>query len=272
MVFTCQTHKGLMRSPQHTACGELPIPPCTKGLPGAACLNGSEGSSRAPNQHPAWELTESRMHRMRHRRGRRNGTLLNLLQHMAKSTRAGSVLRARARFALCFLPGEHNQEHGSRRGVPHPVCDTPGLSPCPVPPAPQGCLCGCAWSPTPHTTPRADTCVHTQPPRAGLKGSLFPRVIIPERGNRNVLKTPRWTFLTGAGASGHTVAPLFPPACLEQAAHTSCTPPPFPEITSPWLKTASFPLIASILGKTPQASPCPGLAGRCCSNKGSAHG
>lgn len=76
--------------------------------------------------------------------------------------------------------------------------------------------------------------------RVGLKGSLFPRVIIPEQRNRNVLKTPRWTFLTGAGAFGCTVAPLFPSVCLEQPDHLPH--PPLPQNKQPVIKKQVFSL------------------------------
>lgn len=62
--------------------------------------------------------------------------------------------------------------------------------------------------------------------QAGLKDSLFPRVIIPEWRNRNVLKIPYWTFLTGARAFGHTVAPLFPHVRLRLPAHLLHPPLP----------------------------------------------
>lgn len=75
---------------------------------------------------------------------------------------------------------------------------------------------------------------------AGLKGSLFPRVIIPEQWNRNMLKTPLWTFLTGAGAFGCTVAPLFPPARLGLPAHL--LHPPLPQNNQPMIKKQVFSL------------------------------
>lgn len=55
--------------------------------------------------------------------------------------------------------------------------------------------------------------------QAGLKDSLFPHVIIPEWGNRNVVKIPHQTFLTGARAFGRTVAPLFSLVRLGLPAH-----------------------------------------------------
>lgn len=88
--------------------------------------------------------------------------------------------------------------------------------------------------------------VHTHPPRlgwgerAGLKGSLFPHVIIPKQGNRNVLKTPLWTLLTGAGVFGCTVAPLFLPACLGLPAHL--LHPPLPQNNQPVIKNRVFSL------------------------------
>lgn len=94
---------------------------------------------------------------------------------------------------------------------------------------PYGLLCMVR---VPSQPPRADTCVCPQPrallgDRVGFKGSLFPRVIIPEQRNRNVLKTPRWTLLAAAGAFGCTVAPLFPSMRLEQPDHL--LHPPLPQ-------------------------------------------
>lgn len=89
--------------------------------------------------------------------------------------------------------------------------------------------------------------------RVGLKGSLFPRVIIPEQRNRNVLKTPRWTFLTGAGAFGCTVAPLFPSMRLEQPDHL--LHPPLPQNNQAVIKKQVFSL--QYWAKCPQASPLP---------------
>lgn len=86
-----------------------------------------------------------------------------------------------------------------------------------------------------------------------MKGSLFPRVIIPEQRNRNVLKTPRWTFLTGAGAFGCTVAPLFPSMRLEQPDHL--LHPPLPQNNQAVIKKQVFSL--QYWAKCPQASPLP---------------
>lgn len=104
--------------------------------------------------------------------------------------------------------------------------------------------------------------------RVGLKGSLFPRVIIPEQRNRNVLKTPRWTFLTGAGPFGCTVAPLFPSMCLEQPDHL--LHPPLPQNNQPVIKKQVFSL--QYWAKCPEPPPYPGLAGRRCGSKGRSFG
>lgn len=157
--------------------------------------------------------------------------------------------RGGMRFALCFLPWVLTRRVALGEEPPHCSCGswgswgcTQGLFPRPWPasPAPLGvCVGVCTVAVPLHPAQSRHVCAAAPGrERVGLKGSLFPRVIIPEQRNRNVLKTPRRTFLTGAGPFGCTVAPLFPSLSLEQPEHLPH--PPLTQNKQPGIKKQVF--------------------------------
>lgn len=126
-------------------------------------------------------------------RGRRKGALLNLLQVTATPPPKGRLRaeRQEEEFVLCFLPWGCADPKGANPPAELGMC--PGFVPMPPPsvtvPLP---MCRAIHLVTVPSQPAESwhSCVRAcmQPPglcwreRAGLKGSLFPGVIIPERG------------------------------------------------------------------------------------------
>lgn len=186
--------------------------------------------------------------------------------------RAGAVLRGRARLTLCFLPWgaqsaawlwKRDRDPSPLPWHPEKLGMYPGLVPTPLPSVTSPArlpLRVCMVTVPSHPAELTHVCAHSPwglcwGEQAGLKGSLFPYVIIPELGNGNVLKTSGWTFPTGAGP----LAAQWPHCSLLRAWGSQPTSHPrFPRGSSLRSKARSFAKATSILGKMPPASPCPG--------------